>query len=204
MIGQHIPVMIKEAMEALNVRDNLDYIDVTFGGGGYSEEILKKANCNLLSIDRDPTVKNFAKKLKVKYKKRFTFVNDNFENLETIIKKNNKTFVSGGIVADLGVSAFQLDNAERGFSFNKDGPLDMRMGINKFSASEVIESLSEKDLELIFKIFGEEKESKKIAKKIIRERKIEKIDTQKLVQIINSSKKKGKKKYIMLLKFFKH
>ena len=67
-ISQHIPVMIKEAIEALNVRDNLDYIDATFGGGSYSEEILKKADCKLLSIDKDPTVKNYAKKLKVKYK----------------------------------------------------------------------------------------------------------------------------------------
>ena len=78
IISQYIPVMRSEALEALNVRDNLDYIDVTFGGGGYSEEILKKANCNLLSIDKDPTVKNYAEKLKVKYKKRFTFVNDDF------------------------------------------------------------------------------------------------------------------------------
>ena len=70
MISQHIPVMSSEAIEALNVCDNLDYIDVTFGGGGYSEEILKQANCSLLSIDKDPTVKNFAKKLKIKYKKR--------------------------------------------------------------------------------------------------------------------------------------
>ena len=106
MISQHIPVMIKEAIEALNVRDNLNYIDATFGGGSYSEEILKRANCKLLSIDKDPTVKNYAKQLKVKFKKRFTFVNDDFENLESIIKDNNKTLVSGGIVADLGVSSF--------------------------------------------------------------------------------------------------
>ena len=81
IISQHIPVMMKEAIKALNVRDNLDYIDATFGGGGYSEEILKKADCNLLSIDKDPIVKNYAKKLKVKYKKRFNFVNDDFENI---------------------------------------------------------------------------------------------------------------------------
>ena len=74
MINQHIPVLMREAIDALNVRDNLDYIDVTFGGGSYSEEILKKADCNLLSLDKDPTVKNYAKKLKVKYKKGFTFV----------------------------------------------------------------------------------------------------------------------------------
>ena len=71
MISQHIPVMRSEAIEALNVRDKLDYIDVTFGGGSYSEEILKKANCKLLSIDKDPTVISYARKLKRKYKKRF-------------------------------------------------------------------------------------------------------------------------------------
>ena len=102
MINQHIPVLMREAIDALNVRDNLDYIDVTFGGGSYSEEILKKADCNLLSLDKDPTVKNYARKLKVKYKKRFKFVHNGFENLESIIKENNKTLVSGGIVADLG------------------------------------------------------------------------------------------------------
>ena len=84
IISQHTPVMIKEAIDALNVRDNLDYIDVTFGGGGYSEEILKKANCNLLSIDKDPIVKNYAKKLKIKYKKRFVFVNNNFGRLAAV------------------------------------------------------------------------------------------------------------------------
>ena len=93
MIRKHIPVMMKEAIEALNIRDNLDYIDATFGGGGYSEEILKRADCKLLSIDKDPTVKNYANKLKIKYKKKFTFVNDDFENLESIIKENNKPLV---------------------------------------------------------------------------------------------------------------
>jgi len=195
MISQHIPVMSSEAIEALNVRDNLDYIDVTFGGGGYSEEILKKANCNLLSIDRDPTVKNFAKKLKVKYKKRFTFVNDNFENLETIIKKNNKTFVSGGIVADLGVSSFQLDNAERGFSFNKDGPLDMRMSSEGVTAQELIYSLDEKELAKILWDYGDEEKSKAIAKMIVKERNKQVLDTTfKLVKLIKRVKKSDHKR----------
>jgi 16S rRNA (cytosine1402-N4)-methyltransferase len=186
---------MKEAIEALNVRDNLDYIDATFGGGGYSEEILKKANCNLLSIDRDPTVKNFAKKLKVKYKKRFTFVNDNFENLETIIKKNNKTFVSGGIVADLGVSSFQLDNSERGFSFSKDGPLDMRMSGEGVTAKELIYSLDEKELARILWDYGDEEKSRAIAKMIINERNKEVLDTTfKLVKLIKRVKKSDHKR----------
>ncbi len=195
IISQHIPVMRSEALEALNVRDNLDYIDVTFGGGGYSEEILKKANCNLLSIDKDPTVKNFAKKLKVKYKNRFTFVNDSFENLESIIKKNNKTLVSGGIVADLGVSSFQLDDAERGFSFNKDGPLDMRMSREGVTAQDIIYSLDEKELARILWDYGDEEKSRAIAKMIVKERNKEVLDTTfKLVKLIRRVKKSEHKR----------
>ena len=195
MISQHIPVMSMEAIEALKVRDNLDYIDVTFGGGGYSEEILKKADCNLLSIDKDPAVKIFAEKLKVKYKKRFTFFNDNFENLESIIKKNNITLVSGGIVADLGVSSFQLDNAERGFSFNKDGPLDMRMSGEGVTAQELIYSLDEKELAKILWDYGEEEKSKAIAKMIVKERNKEVLDTTfKLVKLIKRVKKSDYKR----------
>ena len=195
MISQHIPVMKKEAIEALNVRDNLDYIDVTFGGGGYSEEILKKAKCNLLSLDKDPTVKNYAKKLKIKYKKRFTFVNDDFENLESIIKENNKGLVSGGIVADLGVSSFQLDDSERGFSFSKDGPLDMRMSREGVTAQELIYSLNEEELARILWDYGDEEKSRAIAKMIIKERNKEVLDTTfKLVKLIKKVKKNNRKK----------
>ena len=88
--SKHIPVMITQAIQALNVRDNLDYIDATFGRGGYSKAILDKANCNLLAIDKDLHVKNYAKQLKVKYKKRFSFINSDFVKLESIIKKNKK------------------------------------------------------------------------------------------------------------------
>ena len=194
-ISQHIPVMIKEAIEALNVRDNLDYIDATFGGGGYSKEILEKADCNLLSIDKDPNVKNYAKKLKVKYKKRFTFVNDDFGNLESIIKENDKTLVSGGIVADLGVSSFQLDDSERGFSFNKDGPLDMRMSGKGVTAQELIYSLDEKELAKILLDYGDEEKSRAIAKMIIKERNREVLDTTfKLVKLIKRVKKSDNKK----------
>ena len=195
MISQHIPVMIKEAIEALNIRDNLDYIDATFGGGGYSQEILKKADCNLLSIDKDPIVKNYAKKLKIRYKKRFTFVNDDFENLESIIKENNKTLISGGIVADLGVSSFQLDNAERGFSFYKDGPLDMRMSGEGVTAQELIYRLDEKELARTLLDYGDEEKSRAIAKMIVKERNKEVLDTTfKLVKLIKRIKKSDHKK----------
>ena len=195
IISKHTPVMMNEAIEALNVRDKLDYIDVTFGGGSYSEEILKKANCNLISIDRDPTVKKYADKLKVKYKKRFTFVNKNFAYLDNIIKENNKNLVSGGIVADLGVSSFQLDNSKRGFSFNKDGPLDMRMSGEGITAQELIYSLDEKEIARILWDYGEEENSKAIAKMIVRERNKEVLDTTfKLVKLIKKVKKSYNKR----------
>ncbi len=190
MTNQHTPVMIKQAIEALNVRDNLDYIDVTFGGGGYSEEILKKADCKLLSIDKDPNIKKYANKLKAKYKKRFTFVNNDFANLENIIKENNKSTVSGGIVADLGVSSFQLDDSSRGFSFKKDGPLDMRMSGEGVTAKELIYSLDEKELARILWDYGDEEKSRAIAKMIVKERNRETIDsTFKLVKLIKRAKK---------------
>ncbi len=195
IISQHTPVMIKEAIEALNIRDKLDYIDVTFGGGSYSEEILKKANCNLLSIDKDPTVKNYARKLEVKYKKRFAFANNDFANLENIIRENNKTLISGGIVADLGVSSFQLDDSKRGFSFNKNGPLDMRMSGEGITAQELIYSLDEKELARILWDYGEEEKSRAIAKMIIKERNKETIDTTfKLVKLIKRIKKSDYKR----------
>ena len=107
--NKHIPVLKTEAIEALNVRDNLNYIDVTFGVGGYSEAILKQAKCSLLAIDKDPNVYKYAKKLKEKYKKRFSFVTEDFKKLESIIDKKKHLAVNGGIVADLGVSSLQLD-----------------------------------------------------------------------------------------------
>jgi len=195
MLIKHTPVMMKEAIEALNVRDKLDYIDVTFGGGGYSREILKRADCRLLSIDKDPTVKGYAKKLKVKYKKRFTFINNDFANLETIVKENNKCLVSGGIIADLGVSSFQLDDPKRGFSFNKDGPLDMRMSDEGITAKELISNLDEKELARILWDFGDEEKSRAIAKVIVKERNKGLIDTTfKLVKLIKRIKKSDSKR----------
>lgn len=188
--SKHKPVMIKEAIEALNIRDKLDYIDATFGGGSYSEEILKKANCNLLSIDKDPTLKIFAKRLKIKYKKRFSFVNNDFANLEYIIKKNNKAQISGGIVADLGMSSIQLDNPLRGFSFTKDGPLDMRMSGEGVTAKDLIYNLDENELSEMFWNYGDEEKSKALARIIVKERKKEVIDTTfKLVRLIKKVKK---------------
>ena len=155
---KHIPVMKNEAVEALNVRDNLNYVDATFGQGGYSEEILKKANCTLLAIDKDPSVLDYAKKLK-KYKKRFSFVNEDFAKLESIVKKNKNKTITGGIIADLGVSSIQLDD-EKEVSLNKNGPLDMRMSMKGKTAQDLIYKLSEKDLARVLWEYGDEKKVK--------------------------------------------
>ncbi|MAH89214.1 MAG: hypothetical protein CMJ06_04130 [Pelagibacterales bacterium] len=197
MNKQHIPVMMIKAIQALNVRDNLDYIDATFGRGGYSQAILDQAKCNLLSIDKDLHVKKYAKQLEKKYKKRFSFFNSNFTELESIIKKNKKSYINGGIVADLGVSSMQLDDPNRGFSFNKDGPLDMRMSGVGITAQELIYSLNEKELSKVLWDYGEETKSRAIAKLIVKERNKELLDTTfKLVKIIKKVKKNDYKKRI--------
>ena len=196
---KHYPVLLNEILSIITPQNGGTFIDCTFGQGNYSKSILNFKKTKVIAVDRDKNSEKFAINLKDKHKNRFFFHNIKFGDIDKIELKREDV---KAIIFDLGYSSLQIKDLSRGLSFNSFGPLDMRMGINKFSASEVIESLSEKDLELIFKIFGEEKESKKIAKKIIRERKIEKIDTQKLVQIINSSKKKGKKKIHNATKIF--
>ena len=191
---RHIPVLKTEAIQALNVRDNLNYIDVTFGVGGYSEAILKQAKCSLLAIDKDPNVYKYAKKLKEKYKNRFSFVTKDFKNLESIIDKKKHIAVNGGIVADLGISSLQLDDGKRGFSFKKNGPLDMRMGDYGITAQDLIYNLDEEELAKILWDYGEERKSRAIARLIVRERDKNIIDTTlKLANIITRVKKDSKR-----------
>ena len=130
-----------------------------------------------------------------KYKKRFSYVNNDFINLESILDKNyNMMTVNGGIVADLGVSSIQLDDKDRGFSFNKDGPLDMRMSNQGISAQDLIYKLDEKDLAKIFWDYGDEKKGRAIARLIVKERTYNNINTTfKLVNLIKRVKKNYKK-----------
>lgn len=169
---KHIPVLLNEVLHNLNISDNKTYIDCTFGFGGYSCEILKNSkNSKLIAIDRDITTKEYADKLKKEYKDRFFYYNENFSNFDDAIKKLNIDKVDG-IVFDLGVSSMQLDEKERGFSFDSDSKLDMRMNQNdSISAFEVINMTPEKDLAKIIKEYGEEPKAKLIAKKIIEKRK---------------------------------
>ena len=184
---KHYPVMCKEAVEALNCEDGKLYIDATLGGGGYSELILNKISPNgkLISFDVDIDAIN-ASTERLKDYKNLTIVNDSYTNIKKYLQENNIKEITGGIVFDFGASTPQLTSKNRGFSFNSDSKLDMRFNQSaNFSAYDVINDYKEDELVRIFSEYGEERFSKRIAKKIIEVRKTKKIETtQNLVDII--------------------
>ncbi len=178
--------MIKEIISFLPLSKSINVIDATFGGGGYSKTILEKFNVNqLLAIDRDPISKIFSKEIETKFS-NFTLINDKFSKIEEIVnhtKFKEKKFDI--ILFDLGTSSNQIDNAQRGFSFNKSGPLDMRMGSSDKNAYDIINNYEEKNLADIIYQYGEERYSRVIAKEIVKNRKIKFIsDTLELSNII--------------------
>ena len=187
-ISPHYPVMLNEVISSINQVNKKTIVDCTFGCGGYSNKLLEAfPNCKIIAIDRDPSVKKFAGILEKKFKKRFYFVNEKFSNLESIISEHKKDV--GSFIFDFGISSFQLDDYSRGFSFNSNVKLDMRMGKNKISAYELLNEAPIEDLNSIIKIFGEDKDHKKIAKEIVRTRDIKKIySTQDLCDAIIKAK----------------
>lgn len=169
----HCSVLLNEILTLIVLKDNGQYLDCTLGAGGYSRAILKKqVNCFVTGIDRDPTVKKFASTLKNEFGKRFNFIQGNFADTR---KLRGQQF--DGILLDLGMSSMQVDNAERGFSFKHEGPLDMRMNNHGISAQEFIASASEQDLADVIYKYGEEVQSRQIASNIIKKRKISPINT---------------------------
>ncbi len=155
----HEPVLKREAIELLAPRDGQVYLDCTFGGGGHSRAILESANCKLVAIDRDADAKLRARTLEEEFPGRFEFASLNFSKLNEL-----KTRGYAGILMDLGVSSFQLDEADRGFSFRSDGPLDMRMNAESgITALELIRKTPLNELEEILKNYGEEPRYKKVA-----------------------------------------
>jgi 16S rRNA (cytosine1402-N4)-methyltransferase len=183
-IQSHVPVMLREVLNYLKPVDGDIILDCTFGAGGYSTAILEMSDCKIIGVDQDPTVESFVKQLKNKYQNRFDFINSNFA--EIFSKLSDSKF--NGIVMDLGVSSMQLDSAERGFSFSHDGPLDMRMNNSGTSAAEFINSVDEKELADIIYKYGDEVQSRRIAKKIVLERTVEPIlTTHRLAQIVRSA-----------------
>ena len=188
----HFPVMLNEVLKITSPFDGGKYIDCTFGGGGYSKEILKIPKTNVQAIDRDKKTLLFAQNLEKKFPERFKFYQIRFSQLDTISENH-----VDAIIFDLGLSSIQLNNLERGFSFKSDKQLDMAMGLNNISALEVVNNLSESDLKSIIKFLGDEKEATKIARNIVNTRKKKRITkTNQLVKIIEESKKKDFSKKI--------
>ncbi len=169
---KHFPVMLNEVLENLDIADGKIFVDATFGNGGYSEAILKKANCKVIALDRDTTVLPRAEELKKTYGERFEFRGGEFGNFDVLV--NEKI---DGAVFDIGVSSMQLDQAERGFSFSKEAPLDMRMSQQGITAADVVNTYNESELADIIFNLGEEKKSRQIARKIVETRKSAPIKT---------------------------
>lgn len=182
----HYSVLLNESIEGLNIQENGIYVDGTLGYGGHSEEILKKLeNGHLYAFDNDVEAIEYSKNRLAAYADKVTFIHSNFENLKEVLNEYNVSKIDG-IVLDLGFSSPQIDDSSRGFSFQKDARLDMRMDKdNKLSAYEVVNNYKENDLTKIFYKYAEEKYSKAIARNIVKNRPIE--TTLELVDVIKKS-----------------
>ena len=183
---KHYPVLLNEIISIITPHCGGTFIDCTFGQGGYTKKILSFKDTKVIAIDRDIESKYLADKISKKFQERFYFKNKKFSQLNDLKLKKEKI---KGVIFDLGFSYTQIKDSSKGLSFNSKGDLNMKMGLNDFSAKEVINKLELKDLEKIFRLFGEEKEAKKIALKIINERQKKEIDTKNLVDLIEKTKK---------------
>lgn len=195
MSTYHRPVLLHESLEALGIVPDGIYVDVTFGGGGHSKEILKRLGPEgrLIAFDQDADAAKNAPN-----DKRFTLVRKNFRGLENSLREMNVSAVDG-ILADLGVSSHQFDTAERGFSIRLNGPLDMRMNQqSELTAADVLNSYSEDELKSIFKLYGEVENAGRLVKRISEARKTKSIETvEDLRAIIGPLLKKGKENQSM-------
>ncbi len=188
--GKHLPVMIDEVIKICNPKYGGNFMDCTFGAGGYSKELLKFKETKVVALDRDSQVVELANKLEDNFQSRFTFHNKKFSKLDLVSPKK-----FDAVIFDLGLSSIQLDDLSRGFSFKSKAELNMSMGQTETSAKKVLNTYSSQDLRDIFRIFGEEKEALKISKNIAKERTEQNIKTtDELVKIIKKSKKKNYKK----------
>jgi len=197
--SKHYPVLLDELISIISPQHGGTFIDCTFGQGGYAKKILSFKNTQVIAIDRDSESKKKADLIIKQYQNRFIFKNKKFSQLDNLKLKNENI---KGVIFDLGYSYTQIKDTSKGLSFNSEGDLNMQMGINDFSAKEVINNLSSEELEKIFKFFGEEKEAKKIANQIIVLRKKKEIDTQSLVELIEKTKRKKNFKIHSATKIF--
>ena len=175
---KHIPVLLNEVIENLNINENGIYVDCTMGGGGHSAEILKKLKKGYLyCFDKNEYAVNRGNLVLNEISSNYTIIKSNFVNLKEELLKHNITKVDG-IIYDLGVSSFQFDIGDRGFSYNKDAFLDMRMDTNQYlKAYDIVNYYSYEELKRIFYTYGEEKYAANIAKNIIRHRTERAIET---------------------------
>ena len=194
----HKPVLLNESINLLTNKKNTIFIDGTFGDGGHTRALLEKnKTCKVYAIDRDPNVKENARFFQKKYNKRFKFILGKISDLEKIASHENLKNKVSGILFDLGVSTRQLKDIKRGFSFQNDGPLDMRMGESGKTAEEFLNSQNEKKISDVIFEYGEERFSRKIAKAIINYKKKKRIErTLELVEIVKSVKKPSKNRFI--------
>ena len=185
-VRNHYPVLLSEIISIITPQYGGTFIDCTFGQGGYTEKILDFPKTKVIGLDRDSESFKKAEKIQKKFEDRFFFKNIKFSQLNNLKLKNENI---KGVIFDLGYSYTQIKDPKKGLSFDFSGKLNMQMGINDFSAKEVINFLDEIELEKIFKYFGEEKESKRVAHNIVEDRKSHEITTEELVRIIESSKR---------------
>jgi 16S rRNA (cytosine1402-N4)-methyltransferase len=174
----HIPVMCKELTEHLVIDKNsqLVYVDCTFGAGGHSAALLRDTQCHIIAIDRDATNQKFAQSLAEQYPGRLKFFNSRFSDIDQILKQLSLEYVDG-IFYDLGISSMQIDTAERGFSFQQEARLDMRMGLCDQTAYELVNNLSDKQLADIIYQYGDERKARRIAFHIVKARQKNPIET---------------------------
>ena len=188
---KHFPVLLEKLISIISPLYGGTFIDCTFGQGGYSKKILENKYNNIIAIDRDVKSLEISKKFEKKYKNRFKFENIKFSEINRI--KTNKNILKG-IIFDLGYSTAQIKDPEKGLSFLTKGKLNMQMGLNEFSANEIVNDFDQSSLSKIFYSFGDEKKANNIARKIISFRKSKNIETQDLVKIIDSVYRKKFKK----------
>ena len=167
---RHIPVLVSEVLETLAPKDGEIYIDGTFGAGGYTRAILAAASCSVLSLDRDPTAIRDAAPTIEQAGGRLTLVETPFSRMEDAVHAELPVKLVDGVVLDIGVSSMQLDDASRGFSFQSDGPLDMRMSSSGMSAADFLNTAEEEEIANVIYTFGEEHRSRAIARAIVKKR----------------------------------
>jgi 16S rRNA (cytosine1402-N4)-methyltransferase len=177
----HVPVMLREVLDLLQPKDGEHYVDGTFGGGGYTRAILEAADCRVLGIDRDPDAIARGQALVARFGGRLTLAQGTFSQMESLLGATH----TNGVVLDLGVSSFQFDEPERGFSFRDNGPLDMRMSREGQSAADFVNSADEKTLASVIARLGEEKNARRIARAIVARRPVTR--TAELAEIVKEA-----------------